>query len=112
MTSGAEYEKRIDAVAREIYQTIYADNVCDPGLWWKLPPDVRPNLFRESNINLAYRQARAADAAVLKAIEGPTERMLGDARDWSILKYGKGIGNDGAAGCWRAMWAAASRSTP
>jgi hypothetical protein len=33
----------------------------------------------------------------------PTEAMLDAARDWSIKKYGRGIGNDAAIGCWKAM---------
>jgi len=40
----------------------------------------------------------------------PTEAMLNAARDWSIAKYGIGIGNDAAVGCWRAMIAAALQS--
>lgn len=39
----------------------------------------------------------------------PTEMMLSDARDWSILKYGKAVGNDGTSGCYRAMLAARPR---
>ncbi len=37
----------------------------------------------------------------------PTPDMLDAARDWSVKKYGIGVGNDGAEGCWRAMLAAA-----
>lgn len=36
----------------------------------------------------------------------PTEAMLNAARDWSVAKYGRGIGNDAAIGCWKAMLAA------
>ena len=36
----------------------------------------------------------------------PTEKMLEAARDWSIAKYGKAVGNDGATGCYRTMIAA------
>ncbi|MDX2318312.1 MAG: hypothetical protein QNK44_07905 [Hyphomicrobiaceae bacterium] len=36
----------------------------------------------------------------------PTEAMLIAARDWSLAKYGRGVGNDGADGCWKAMTAA------
>jgi hypothetical protein len=42
----------------------------------------------------------------------PTEAMLNAARDWSIKKYGMGIGNDAAIGCWKAMFLAASPDTP
>jgi hypothetical protein len=36
----------------------------------------------------------------------PTEAMLHAARDWSVKKYGQGIGSDAAIGCWQAMLAA------
>ncbi len=42
----------------------------------------------------------------------PTEAMLNAARDWSVAKYGRGVGNDGAIGCWQAMldaWLVTSR---
>lgn len=43
----------------------------------------------------------------------PTEGMLNAARDWSVKKYGLGIGNDAAIGCWKEMLAAAmTRPTP
>lgn len=44
--------------------------------------------------------AASVDAAI-------TEEMLNAARDWSVKKYGIGIGNDAAIGCWTAMAAAA-----
>lgn len=34
----------------------------------------------------------------------PTNAMLNAARDWSVKKYGIGIGNDAAIGCWQAMF--------
>lgn len=37
----------------------------------------------------------------------PTKEMLDAARDWSIKKYGMGIGNDAAKACWEVMWDAA-----
>lgn len=42
----------------------------------------------------------------------PTEAMLNAARDWSVKKYGIGIGNDAAIGCWQAMIAAAPSNPP
>lgn len=36
----------------------------------------------------------------------PTEAMLNAARDWSVKRYGQGIGSDAATGCWQAMLAA------
>ena len=41
----------------------------------------------------------------------PTEAMLNAARDWSIKKYGRGIGNEAAIGCWRTMFCAALSNT-
>lgn len=43
--------------------------------------------------------------------EQPTEAMLDAARDWSINKYGQGIGSDAARGCWKAMFDAAVITT-
>lgn len=43
----------------------------------------------------------------LGTMRDPTEKMLNAARDWSIAKYGRGIGNDAAIGCWQAMMDAA-----
>ena len=37
----------------------------------------------------------------------PTEAMLEAARDWAIKKYGQGVGNEAAIGCWKAMFIAA-----
>ncbi len=47
-------------------------------------------------------QCSAASAEAATPLE-PTEAMLDAARDWSIKKYGRGIGNDAAIGCWKAM---------
>jgi len=44
------------------------------------------------------------DAAAKAYDEKPTEAMLIAARDWSQVKYGKPIGNEAAAGCWKAMF--------
>lgn len=37
----------------------------------------------------------------------PTLEMDNAARDWSVSKYGRGIGNDAAHGCYSAMLEAA-----
>jgi len=39
----------------------------------------------------------------------PDETMLNAARDWSVKKYGIGVGNDGAIGCYGAMYDAAQQ---
>lgn len=41
--------------------------------------------------------------AVLDAMREPDRAMLDGARDWSIKKYGQGVGIDGATGCWQSM---------
>jgi hypothetical protein len=50
--------------------------------------------------------ARALLASKQAAPMHPTEAMLNAARDWSLKKYGQGIGSDAAIGCWQAMLAA------
>jgi hypothetical protein len=51
---------------------------------------------------------KATNAGGLPRI--PTEAMLNAARDWSVKKFGMGVGNDGATGCWQAMYDAAVQS--
>lgn len=46
---------------------------------------------------------RAAFAAAIQEMREPSEGALNAARDWSVAKYGLGVGNDGAMGCWQAM---------
>lgn len=41
--------------------------------------------------------------AAIAAMREPTETMLCGARDWSIAKLGKAVGNRDATGCWRSM---------
>ena len=43
-----------------------------------------------------------ATAAIL-ALREPTEEQLNAARDWSIKKYGIGVGNDEATACYQTM---------
>lgn len=47
------------------------------------------------------------DGTLVAVPREPTEAMHNAARDWSAAKYGKPIGIDASAGCWRAMLAAA-----
>lgn len=42
----------------------------------------------------------------------PTEAMHDAARDWSMGKYGQGIGKDASDGCYLAMLAAAEEPQP
>lgn len=48
---------------------------------------------------LCMTEARAA----LQTIREPTEAQLIAARDWAHARYGRGIGDDAATGCWQAM---------
>lgn len=43
-------------------------------------------------------------------LDEPTRAMLDAARDWSLAKYHQAIGDDAAAGCYRAMRAAAGEA--
>lgn len=52
-----------------------------------------------------------ADAGIA-ALHQPSEAMLNAARDWSMKKYGVGIGNSDAIGCWQAMLRAARGNPP
>jgi hypothetical protein len=64
-------------------------------------------LARRAPTTVPDHSAReAANAGALSRI--PTEAMLNAARDWSVKKYGIGVGNDGATGCWQAMYDATS----
>lgn len=51
------------------------------------------------------RRASEGQAQTSAAIPcEPTEAMQNGARDWSVKKYGIGIGKDAAIGCWQAMY--------
>lgn len=87
--------------------------------WWDkigtgFPYSCRPGT-KEKLLADAMKQATIAHTAAAKVREGagfvvvpkePNSTMLDAARDWSIKKYGQGVGNDGATGCWRTMLAA------
>lgn len=66
----------------------------------------------EAMANLARNQCAPSIRSVIKALRAsgyeivlkdPDENMLNAARDWSVDKYGRGVGNDGAEGCYKAM---------
>ena len=52
-------------------------------------------------------KAQAIPEGFVLVPKEPTQEMLDSARDWSIKKYGKAVGNDGTYGCYKAMIAAA-----
>ena len=58
----------------------------------------------------AWQAAQQKEGYVLVPVE-PTPVMLDAARDWSVSKYGKAVGNDGTSGCYKAMIAAAQEPT-
>lgn len=55
----------------------------------------------------AAGSAEPVGGALVAKSRAPTEEMLNAARDWSVKKFGIGIGNDAAIGCWQAMYDAA-----
>lgn len=52
-----------------------------------------------------FERLREAGFAIVPKVA--TEEMLVAAREWSRVKYGVPVGNDGTNGCWTAMVAAA-----
>lgn len=48
-------------------------------------------------------KAQAVPEGFVLVPKEPTQEMLDSARDWSVKKYGKAVGNDGASGCYKAM---------
>jgi len=77
--------------------------------FWGVNLDKHPDLIGQ--------QARIALTAIessgrrIVPVE-PTEAQLNAARDWAVAKYGQGVGNDGASGCYRAMLSASPKVTP
>jgi hypothetical protein len=73
------------------------------------------NLTREGKCSLSYNdielmwetwqaaKAQAVPEGFVLVPKEPTKAMLDSARDWSIKKYGKAVGNDGSSGCYKAM---------
>ena len=95
-------EKAIEAMARA-----WVDANWYPGFYDAIPAHGK-------------MRARGAAAAALDALlaelpgmglqvvpEVAGESQMDAARDWSVRKYGVGIGDDAAHGCWTAMCAAA-----
>ena len=54
--------------------------------------------FRVSDL-ASVRKAQAVPEGFVLMPKEPTQAMLDSARDWSIKKYGKAVGNDGASIC-------------
>jgi len=72
-------------------------------------------MFEEHELPLEdaiYEKYLVTADAGMSALHQPTEAMLDAARDWSAKKYGVGIGNKDAIGCWQAMLAAARGNPP
>lgn len=58
-----------------------------------------------AEVQRLFDAANAASSVTVQDEQrNPTEAMLNAARDWSVKKYGIGIGNDAAIGCWQAMF--------
>jgi hypothetical protein len=77
----------------------------------KNPADYGWNELMDGAMDEPYGPTKCAATQEQRLPEEPTEAMLNAARDWSVEKYGRGIGNDAAIGCWKAMRAAAVSSS-
>lgn len=71
-----------------------------------VPPDVKTpdgTMFVtwKGTMRIAIKALRASGYEIV--LKEPDEKMLNAARDWSVDKYGRGVGNDGAEGCYKAM---------
>jgi hypothetical protein len=101
-------DELIEAMARAM-----AFVFCDSGFFNKNDPEQLALLQSRANdkAKMFTAHARAALTAlqskgwVVVPVE-PTEEQLNAARDWSVAKYGQGVGNDGAKGCYAAMLSA------
>lgn len=72
--------------------------------------EMRERVARAISLTGATSHASIRKARrVLVELLVPTAAMLDAARDWSVAKYGKPIGNDAAIGCWQAMIAEAMK---
>ncbi len=89
-------------------------------VWHQVPDETDP--YQQICKMLAWEQKVALDPAVsagaaklvkdarivmLREIREPTESMLNAARDWSVHKFGIGVGYDDARECFQAMLDAA-----
>ena len=66
-----------------------------------------PRLITVEEDAARFRAILARRSLAVLPVE-PTRAMLDAARDWSLVKYHQGVGDDAASGCYRAMLAAAS----
>ncbi|WP_375413057.1 hypothetical protein [uncultured Bradyrhizobium sp.] len=83
------------------------------------PEDITPGEAEDdtfSKIREALEDVAALRRLAAKptdeGVREPTEAMLNAARDWAVVEYGRGIGNDAARGCWQAMFDAAPLPSP
>lgn len=99
-------EKIIKDITPKIYQE-WEELSYSTISWESLLPDTRRLYFNCVRAAIAaYEEALAEREWGIKPRE-PTDEMLIGARDWSIQRYGRGVGNDDATGCWHAMYDAA-----
>jgi hypothetical protein len=101
---------------------IVARGICRLKIAHNLERDGKPRgaAWRRTMEDAGWQYWTAEAAAALAAIESsgrrivpvePTEAQLNAARDWAVAKYGQGVGNDGASGCYRAMLSASPKVT-
>lgn len=85
-----------------------------PFAYFVQPSSFGPFIECESSQVGAFPAYRAAQRAASQDSERdappprePTKAMLTAARDWSVAKMGRGVGNGPATECWQAMYDAA-----
>jgi len=93
---------RVERVAIDLWK------VCScPGDFATGDPRGKASFIRMASAAIAASDAALAEAGYAIVPKEPTSEMLVAARDWSLRKYEKAIGNDAAIGCWCVMWDAA-----
>lgn len=97
--ASAAMEKKVVDLERENKNMKFAFRQMPEGLQSALRAYV--DCFNRAE--LAGQSLATARAEVESLKAPPSEAMLDAARDWSLRKYGKAIGNDAAIGCWQTM---------
>lgn len=91
-------KKAFDAYFKDKYPELYKDVFDEDG-------DDRAIIGYSFALSawMEKAKAQAVPEGFVLVPKEPTQAMLDSARDWSIKKYGKAVGNDGSSGCYKAM---------
>lgn len=87
--------------------SIRCDSATDAAGWCKDTGQALENAVSAWNRRAAPAQGDAVPDGWQLVPKEPTQEMHNAARDWSVAKYGIGVGIDGSDGCYRAMLAGA-----